>query len=914
MKAKTLNWAEQAAFLAAAEAPFLKNLIRDHELVVHDLAVHGPAAMMKALIGALELATLRSSRTQAALIIALADLGGQWSLEQATRALSDFADAAIAYALHAALWPALKDGKLILAGKTRKQLKSADVKNAGLVCLGLGKLGGRELNYSSDIDLIFVFDERKITAADDGDATAELVKVVQHFSRLLDERTAEGYVARVDLRLRPDPNVMPVALSMAAAEVYYHNMAQTWERAAFTRARVIAGDRDAGAAFMKALMPWIWRQSLDFTAIKDIHDLRLYMADHFGQNEVRTAGLDIKRGQGGIREIEFMLQMVQLIHGGRQPALRLSHTIEGLHKLAETNHLAVKEADSLIDSYRFWRTIEHRLQMRHDEQTHTLPVDTEERLSVARLSGFKTLEEFDAKVIHHSKSVQELYLKRFGEKNSSSLTFPQEARALKKMLVPFKMGPAAEAMIGRWRSGRYRALRATRAQQALESLMPEIFATLRKAIDAKVAMARLDDVLERLPSGVAFLELLDRNRPLLKTLLDILALAPKLGDTLARQPGLLDAMFDTRFHEPIDNINILKQDLATLIDSGRADPVETTARWLAEKKFQVGVQLINGVLSGFHAARALSYLADVSVQHLAEAAEADFQKLSGKIPGGGFNIIAMGSWGSGVLAPGSDLDMVLIFSGKHDTASTGKSSLSATHYYNRLGQRLIGWLTAHNAHGVMAEIDTRLRPSGDKGLLAVNVESFARYQQSDAWTWEHMALTRARLVYGTDAKVIQTCQQTLAKTRDWQMIKTDILDMRQDIRTHKPPQGPWDLKLLSGGLVDLEFIVQALMLRHGLGPIPDIDEALTVLFKAGFVSGQTASDLSTAWTVLICARVVLRQCLDGDTTQNPLPAVIKPVFAKAMGCGSYSEAAKLLKRSMMDVSKTWEMVFDAPSC
>ncbi len=910
MKAKTTNWVEKAAFLAATEAPFLKNLIRDHGSVVHNLATHGPDVMMKNLIDKLDIGNLRHSRAQTALIVALADIGGKWSLEQATLALSDFADAAIACALYSALWPALKDGKLFLAGKTLKKLKPDAVKEAGLVCLGLGKLGGRELNYSSDIDLIFIFDERKIFSTDGGDATHELVKVVQQFSRILDQRSAEGYVARVDLRLRPDPNVMPVALSMIAAEVYYHNMAQTWERAAFTRARIIAGDVSAGQAFMRALTPWIWRQSLDFTAIKDIHDLRLRMADHFGQDEVRTAGLDIKRGPGCIREIEFMLQLVQLIHGGRQPELRINNTIEGLMILAKTGHLTQAEAKSLIESYKFWRTIEHRLQMRHDEQTHTLPVDAEERLSVARLLGFKALGPFDAQVISHMKSVQDLYIRRFGEKNAGSLTFPHEALALKKMLVPFKMGPSAEAMIGRWRSGRYRALRAPRAQQALENLMPEIFSNLRKAVDAKVALARFDDVLERLPSGVAFLELLDCNRALLRTLLDILALAPKLGDVLSRQPDLLDAMFDTRFHEPVDNIEILKVDLTTLIDSGRVNPQETTARWLAEKKFQVGVQLINGVLSGFHAAKALAYLADVSVQHLAKAAEADFQKLYGQIHGGGFNIIAMGSWGGEVLASGSDLDMIFVFSGKHDTASTGKTSLTATHYYNRLGQRLISWLTAHNAHGVMAEIDTRLRPSGDKGLLAVNIESFAQYHKSDAWTWEHMALTRARLVYGTDQNIILSCQQILAITNDWQKIKTDILDMRKDINTHKPPQGPWDLKLSPGGLVDLEFIVQALMLRYGLGPIPNIDEALIVLARNGFISDRYASDLSTAWTFMLSARVVLRQCLHGDATQNPLPAVIKPVFAKAAGCASYPAFAKLLRKSKADVCKIWETVFE----
>ncbi len=909
IKPDSLNWAEQAAILAAAEAPFLKNLLLDHKVIVRDLGVHGPDAMIAAVLKALNIHNLRQSRAKTALIVALADLAGQWSLEESTRALSDFADAAIACALQAAVWPALKAGKLRLVGKP-KLLKPADIAHAGLVCLGLGKLGGRELNYSSDVDLIFVFDERKVTAADGGDATAELVRVVQQFCRILDERTEDGYVARVDLRLRPDPNVMPVALSMAAAEVYYHNMAHTWERAAFTRARVVAGDMVAGQAFLKALEPWIWRRSLDFTAIKDIHDLRLHMADHFGQDEVRTAGLDIKRGPGCIREIEFMLQMVQLIHGGRQPALRASHTIEGLAKLVEPGHLSQKEADGLIDSYRFWRTIEHRLQMRHDEQTHTLPIDDDERSAVARLAGFKTLKQLDAAVIKHSKSVQALYLKRFDTTTANTHTLPHDPLALKAALKPMRLGQGVEAMVERWRRGHYRALRSPRAQQALENLMPDIFAQLSKAIDAPIALARLDDVLERLPSGVAFLELLDRNRPLLKTLLDILDLAPALGAELARQPGLLDAMLDPRFHVLPETMDVLDKDLATLLDISRSDRVETIARWLAEKRFQVGVHLIMGSISGLAAAEALARLADIIVRYLADAAVASFQAIYGKISGGGLNIIAMGSWGGGVLAPGSDLDMVIVFSGRYDTPSTGKSSLTATHYYNRLGQRLIGWLTAHSAYGVMAEVDTRLRPSGDKGLLAVTTESFAKYQQADAWTWEHMALTRARLVYGSDKNVMKACQQTLARKRDWQKTRADILDMRQDINTHKPPQGLWDMKLSAGGLVDLEFIVQALMLRHSMGPVPDIDTALSKLAKAGHISGRLASDMTTALTVMLCVRVVLRQCLDGDATQNPLPMAIKPVLAKSMGCKNYADAARLLKRSMADVRKAWALVFD----
>lgn len=850
---------------------------------------------------------LRRLRQQAALIIAIADLADLWSLHETLAALTIFADLMIEQALVAALWPALRDGQLKLTAQKRAPVVT-DIAHCGLFVLGLGKLGSRELNFSSDVDLIFLFDERKVVAADGSDATPVMVRVVQRFVRLLNEVTEDGYVLRVDLRLRPDPSATPVALSCAAAEVYYHSMAHSWERAALIRARVVSGDVEAGELFLGSIERWLWRQSLDFTAIRDIHDLRQHMADHFGQEEVRARGLDIKRGPGGIREIEFLLQILQLIHGGRHPALRIADVLTALPAFVKAGYFSSAEGDMLARAYHFWRRLEHRLQMRHDAQTHLVPESVKERRAIAHLMGYATIREFERTLLAVAKPVHRLYQQRVGE-TASCAQVPTDAEELRRALAHVGLGAHAVIIIGRWRSGRYRALRTERARRVLEQLLPLLLRQLARVPECEAALARLDTMLESLSGGVAFLELLQGAPVLLKLLVDILSLAPSLGDQLARQPALIDAVLDADFYAPVPDRSALLAEAAALSSDAVDLALARLARWQAERRFQVGVQLMSGSIDGLSAARAYARIADAVVAPLAGLAEANFVTTHGSISGGALIVLAMGGWGGGTLAPHSDLDLVLLFTGRHDSMATVRSDITATHYYNRLGQRLIGWLTAPGPDGSMATVDTRLRPSGQQGLLAVTVESFASYQTSSAWTWEHLALARARVVYGPETAVMQACRQIFATQRDWLPLRHEILTMRSEMDQHRPPRGPFDFKMQPGGLTDIEFLIEALLLRNGLGPVPEIPEALSLLASVGALGAPQAARLTKAWQSLLSARVVLQLCAQGGATVAPLSPALRPILARAMGCRRPSAIEAQLATARRHILLAWQGVF-----
>jgi [glutamine synthetase] adenylyltransferase / [glutamine synthetase]-adenylyl-L-tyrosine phosphorylase len=898
------SW-QSAAATAGRHAPFLRRLLADLPDLPQELAKSGIDACFAKRLERLKrarnkladrpaiAALLRQTRAEVALLVALVDISAIWSVMEAAAALSRFAEAAIDLALRTAIAPLLARGAF--------NVTTYDA--CGLTCLALGKLGAGELNYSSDVDLIFLFDETILTTASGDDPLDLLLRVVRDFTDLLQSRDEHGYVLRVDLRLRPDPNSTPAVISMAAADIYYQSSALTWERAAFTRARAVAGDITAGTAFLQRLSPWVWRRSLDFTAIRDIHNLRLHMADHFGQQEWQAPGFDLKRGIGGIREVEFILQMHQLIHGGRVPALRHSLTLAGLQAIADLGLLPAKDIDILQKNYIWLRRTEHRLQMLEDAQTHIVPEDMAQRTSLAQLCGFRTLAAFDTQLAKNCAQVHRIYLRLTQAADLVSTGLPRDDIALNQHLIALGFGAHAAAMVQQWRTDRFRALRTPRAQAALESLLPDFLAVLAKSPSPDTLLARVNDLLERLPSGVQFLELLDTNRKLLDLLGRVLMHSPVLASRLAQNPDLLDAVFDASFFVPPTSSAQLRTELEMLLGGARDEAqIEKAARWQAEKQFQIAVLVIDGLIDGRAAACAYAWIMDVVVSTVADIATYNFTRSHGEVASGALVIVALGGWGGEALMSQSDIDFICLYTGSHDSRSNATQSLSATHYFNRLAQRLIGYLTAQSAYGPMAEIDTRLRPSGHQGLLCVTVESFIDYQRDTAWTWEHLALTRARCIYGPGEAAIDKANEILQRPRDADKLLQDVRDMRADIAKHKPPQGALDLKLMPGGLIDIEFITQYHQLRLGI-ITPMIDTAL------GALATEQAEQLAAIYQRQIATRLVLGLCADGDASILPLPKVQQPLVARAYGRTKYHPALAQLKKDAQKVQEIWADIF-----
>ncbi len=905
------SW-QSAAATAARTSPFLCRLLADMPKLTDELAGSSAAAAFAKRLDRLKRArnkladkpaiakVLRRTRAEVALLVALADIAGHWSVMEAATALSLFAETAIDLALRAAIAPLL----------ARRAFNVATYEACGLACLALGKLGAAELNYSSDVDLIFLFDEVVLTTANGDDPLELLLKVVRDFTDLLQTRDADGYVLRVDLRLRPDPNSTPAVLSMAAADIYYQSAALTWERAAFTRARAVAGDIKAGEAFLQRLSPWIWRRSLDFTAIRDIHDLRLHMADHFGQQEWQASGYDLKRGPGGIREVEFVLQMHQLIHGGRLPALRGNNTISGLQAIADAGLLPAKDVARLQDCYSWLRRSEHRLQMLEDAQTHVVPDDIDQRYALALLCGYRSVASFDKQLKTQCAQVHRIYARLTDAQGRVKSGLPRDDKSLTQWLCALGFSAQATPMVQLWRTDRFRAMRTARAQEAMESLLPDFLTVLAKSPEPNILLARVNDLLERLPSGVQFLELLDTNRKLLDLLGRVLLHSPMLANRLAQHPDLLDAVFDSSFFVPPATSAHMRDELAAVLGTARDEgQIDKVARWQAEKQFQIAVLLIDGLIDGRAAARAYAWIMDAIVVVVADIATSNFERSHGKIEGSALVILALGGWGGEAMMSQSDLDLVCLYTGGHDNSL----NLSATHYFNRLAQRVIGYLTAQTAYGPMADIDTRLRPSGHQGLLCVTVDSFIQYQREHAWTWEHLALTRARCIYGPGHDAVEKAAAVLQAPANAQKMLQDVAEMRKDIATHKPPKGPLDFKLMQGGLIDIEFITQLYQLvaaaAHPGVILPTIELALQALGKIGALSVDDTNTLIAIYQRMIAARLMLGLCAEGDATCEPLPKVQHPLFARAYGRSKYHLALAQSRKDAQKVSDIWHNIF-----
>ena len=782
-------------------SPYLRGLmLREADWLPE--AAADPEAALEAVLRAPEAAApdalalaLRLAKRRVALLAAVCDLGGVWRLEDVTGALTRLADKAVHLALVTQVGEEIRRGKL--PGATPDDAATA----GGMVALAMGKMGAGELNYSSDIDLICLFDETRYPG-EEQEARASFIKVTRRMTAILSDAT-DGYVFRSDLRLRPDASVTPVCLSMAAAEAYYEAEGRTWERAAYIKARPCGGDLAAGARFLKALTPFVWRKHLDFVAIQDAHDMRLRIRDHRGlHGPITVEGHNMKLGAGGIREIEFFTQTRQLIAGGRDPALRDRTTVGGLAALAARGWVPPEVADELTGLYRAHREVEHRLQMVNDAQTHSMPASAD---GVARIAAFcgQSEAEFRRDLLDRLQRTDRLTEGFFAP--SASEAGPE-------------LSDAAHAITQRWQS--YPALRSDRAQAIFRRLRPRLLRELSRAANPDEALVALDGFLAGLPAGVQIFALFEANPTLIELIVDIAGSASGLARHLARNAAVLDGVIGGSFWGPWPGVAALRAELAARLEQA-ADyeaRLDAARAWMKEWHFRVGVHHLRNLIDGFEAGKQYADLAEAVVSVIWDAVVADFSRKHGPMPGRGAVVLGMGSMGAARLNAGSDLDLIVIYDAAGVEASEGPRPLATRSYYARLTQGLVTALTAQMPAGRLYEVDMRLRPSGRQGPVATSLESFRTYQQTEAWTWEHLALTRARVLAGeaTLAGEVEAFRREILVTKgQGPDVRKDVADMRQRVQSAKPAQGVWDAKNGPGRIMDIELAAQTLALLSG---------------------------------------------------------------------------------------------------
>ena len=874
------DWAGALA-RARAHAPFLAlGLNRQPELAtklargeVDEALAHALRAGAASEVGA----ALRRERWALAVTLAIGDLAGVLPLSRVMRELSDFADRALDAAIAEAI-----------------RLRVPGVRPQGFAALALGKHGARELNYSSDIDPILLYDPLLLPRRERDEPAEAAQRYARTILSLLSDQTAEGYVFRVDLRLRPASEVSPLAISFDAALTHYESSAVAWERAAFIRARAAAGDVAAGGAFLESIAPFVWRRSLDFTALEEIRRLTMRIREHHTGPREPGPGFDLKRGRGGIREIEFFAQAHQLIHGGRHPALQVRGTRAALDALAEAEIVSFEDALMLGDCYDRLRAIEHRLQMVDDRQTHALPRDTAGIDNVARLDG---LADGVALVAELTALTAEVAA-RFDTLLTGSGDRPA-VRATRDGATVTRV----EARIDKWRDT-LRTLRGLEARAALAGLRPALVEALAAAPEPDRAMTRFETIIEQVPTAINLFRLFEARPGLLDQVLRVVTLAEPLAEALGRHPEWLDALIDSRALDLPGPV----EELAAQMRHAPADYERRLDRIRAvvgEARFALGVQLVEARHDPLAIAAGLARVAEAAIETGASAAIDEFAEVHGHIRGGELLVLGLGRLGGGALTHASDLDVIYLFIGEIGVESDGRRPLTASLYFNRLAQRVTAALSVPTAAGALYEVDTRLRPQGTQGPLAVSLDSFARYQREDAWTWEHMALTRARPLFGSTAarRALQRIvDEVLHQERDPETLRADVLQMRGKIAANKAPTGPLDAKLQRGGLIDCEFVVHYLQLRERIGFSSDLGHAIAELTGAGLLPPEFGAQHDLLTRLLVAARLLAP---DG----RPPPEGAQRVLTAACGEPDFPALLRSIEQARHGVAETWAEIF-----
>jgi glutamate-ammonia-ligase adenylyltransferase len=919
----------------ADHSPYLWTLVREDPRRLVRLLSRPPAESLDALTRALAerrdddeaelMRAVRRAKRESALLIGLADIGGVWDVVAATEALTRFADAAVGAALAFLLRRHARAGLLALD----PQAPDPQI-GSGLVVLALGKMGARELNYSSDVDLIVLYDPAAASIPPGAEPGPLFVRMAKALTRLLHERTSDGYVLRVDLRLRPDPASTPVALSTLSAYAYYETVGQNWERAALIKARPAAGDLKLGERFLADLAPFIWRKYFDYAAIADIHAMKRQIHAVRGHEQVVVRGHDLKLGRGGIREIEFFVQTQQLIFGGRRPQMRGARTLDMLERLHADKWVSAEAVDDLSRAYQFLRRVEHRLQMVRDEQTQRLPFERPALASFARFCGYSRVESFARDVTHHLTRVERHYARLFEAEPalsaaSGNLVFtgvvddPETLATLRAL--GFQRPEAASETVRGWHFGRRAGVRSPRAREVLTELTPALLEAFAGSGDPDAALAAFDEALARMPASVELMSILRSNAALRELFGDVLGSAPRLAQVIATRPHVLDAAIDPArgvdLEASLDDARMGERVAAFVAQAPGPEEALNRARdFAAEEKFHIGLNLLSGQLDPDRAGRAYSALAEGLIAALLGRVADSFAAEHGRIKGGRMVVVALGKFGSREMTAASDLDLILVYDFPADAdESSGRKRLSPGVYYSRLTQRLIAALTAPTKAGRLYDVDMRLRPSGRQGPLATQLSSFKRYQQAEAETWEHMALTRARVVAGDKslaAEVAGTVRDTLTRKRDATKIARDAGAMRKLIAAEKGDKDVWDLKLVRGGLIDIEFIAQYLELAfaHRRPDILDVStrNALEKAGAAGLITAEEAEVLIGAHRLYTDATQFMRLAMSGRFDPAKAAAGVKRRIAAASGFPDFEAFAAALDEARRQVRHAFEAI------
>ncbi len=749
-------------------------------------------------------------------------------------------------------------------------VRAADGRAQQLVVFGLGKLGGGELNFSSDIDLVYAYPEGGESDGPRPLAAEEyFARLGQRLARLLDETTAEGFCHRVDLRLRPFGSAGRVALSFAGMDQYFQREGRDWERYAWIKARAVAGDIAAGEAWLQTLRPFVYRRYLDYTALDGLREMKAAITAEVARKDRVD---DIKRGPGGIREIEFLAQALQLIRGGREAALRERRLLPALHALVEAGQMAEADGADLVSAYRFLRRVENRLQMLRDAQTHCLPTDPLDRTRIALGLGHA---DWDALLLALNAQRQRVSTE-FG-----ALLAPRQGQAAPDALASYWRvlpgGGNAEVLAEAGfadASGADQSLRefaqslgvkslSDSARARLDRVLPALLHAATRSPQPDAALRRVLGLLQAILRRTSYLALLDEQPSALTRLVNVLARSALLSERLVAFPLLLDELLDTRVAGPMPDAQEMHDACAAALT---IDDPEAALRALNEVRlalsFRMALAFHDGRQRAVDCTHQLAQLADAVVVTTLAMARADLAQAHGEVPGGRFAIIGYGSLGGLELGFGSDLDLVFLYDHPAGVeASDGTRPLESSRWFARLAQKVMALLSAVTAAGRLYDIDVRLRPDGGKGALVSSLASYTEYQRERAWTWEHQALVRARAVAG-DASLLadfeQVRAQTLGRARDPETLFGDVLKMRARMRTEldRSDAARIDLKQGAGGLVDLEFVLQTGVLdgavrTPALVAPRETPALIDVLATAGWLPADTAQALHEAHATLL---------------------------------------------------------------
>jgi len=880
---------EAAIARATLHSPFLREALQARRDIAEAFLANGARAAIEvaraASPGELE-SSLRRRRHGLALAVALGDLSDEMPLEDVTAVLSDFADEAIDVAVS----QAIRD-------------RVPDASAQGFAAIAMGKLGSRELNYSSDVDLLLLFDPATLPRRERDDPGEAAVRIGRRIIEILQKRTEDGYVERVDLRLRPSPEVTPIALPIDAAISHYESSALPWERAAFIRARAAAGDIALGQRFLDAIQPFVWRRSLDFGVIEEVRQISARIRDHFAQGASIGGGYDLKRGRGGIREVEFYVQIQQMIHGGRDASVREPATLDAIEALVAADRLERDTAGQLAEGYRLLRTVEHRVQMVEDAQTHLLPADAVALDNVAELHGLRSGEQLLALLRPHVEAAGRIF-DSLSPDERGELSNDPDILSKELTALGFDDVETAARHIGHWRSGKARSLRSPAARQAFEAMLPGLLQAIATGAHPDHALNRLSDIVERLSSGVNFFRLLEARPALAQLLAKVLAHAPALADQLARRPELFEGLFDASSFAMPPPTEEFAQLLSDAMGGQPYDVgLDRARRLVNERRFALGVQLIDRRRDPLEVALGYARVAEGTLNALARAATTEFEESHGTIDGE-LIVLGLGRLGGCALTHASDLDLIYLHTAAPDTRSNGRRPLGPNDYFNRLANRVTAALSVPTAAGPLYDVDLRLRPEGSKGMLVVSLDAFEQYQREQAWTWEHMALCRARPVFGSEPareRAATIIGDVLRIERDPAKAVADAAQMRADMDRHKPARSALDVKLGPGGLVDLEFAVHVLQLTRHVGLEPQIELALQQLCDASLVDTKIIDAQKLLTRMLVMMRLVA-------------PADVKPtaetwqLVAEACGAANWDELLAEHDAARQSISELWNNI------